>query len=154
MCFNNVNFTDNGEIANQLNLFFTSIASKISDSINPTNDDLSVNPPNCNFNMSSSPILYSELIEALNNLQPKKSLDLNENSSFLVKQTINSYVIPLLHIFNLSISTGTVPRNFKIAKVIPIYKSGDPTDPNNYRPISLLCTFSKILEKIVFYSSY
>jgi hypothetical protein len=37
----------------------------------------------------------------------------------------------------------------KIAKVVPVFKSGNVNDINNYRPISLLCTFSKILEKIV-----
>jgi hypothetical protein len=37
----------------------------------------------------------------------------------------------------------------KIAKVVPVFKSGSQTDINNYRPISLLCSFSKILEKIV-----
>jgi Reverse transcriptase (RNA-dependent DNA polymerase) len=55
----------------------------------------------------------------------------------------------LFHIFSRSIVTGTVPSKMKIAKVIPVYKSGDPYDINNYRPISLLCTFSKIFEKIV-----
>jgi hypothetical protein len=40
---------------------------------------------------------------------------------------------------------GIVPSKMKIAKVIPIFKSGDPADLNNYRPISLLCSFSKIL---------
>jgi Reverse transcriptase (RNA-dependent DNA polymerase) len=56
---------------------------------------------------------------------------------------------PLLHVFNRSLATGIVPNKMKIAKVVPIFKSGDPCDVNNYQPISLLCTFSKILEKIV-----
>jgi hypothetical protein len=55
-----------------------------------------------------------------------------------------------LHIFNQSLICGIVPNNLKIAKVIPIFKSGDAQDMNNYRPISLLCSFSKVLEKIVF----
>ena len=54
-----------------------------------------------------------------------------------------------IHIFNQSLATGTLPTKFKIAKVIPVFKSGDALDPSNYRPISLLSTFSKILEKIV-----
>jgi Reverse transcriptase (RNA-dependent DNA polymerase) len=67
----------------------------------------------------------------------------------LVKKTIPTIESPILHIFNRSLATGIVPSKFKIAKVVPIFKSGDPADMNNYRPISLLCTFSKILEKIV-----
>jgi hypothetical protein len=53
------------------------------------------------------------------------------------------------HIVNLSLSTGEVPLLMKTAKVEPIFKSGDLTDENNYRPISLLISFGKILEKIV-----
>ena len=57
----------------------------------------------------------------------------------------------LSHIFNLSLSTGKVISDFKIAKVIPLYKKGDASDINNYRPISLLSNISKILEKIMYH---
>ena len=49
----------------------------------------------------------------------------------------------LSYIFNLSLSTGKVISDFKIAKVIPLYKKGDASDINNYRPISLLSNISK-----------
>ena len=57
---------------------------------------------------------------------------------------------PLTRIFNLSISTGIVPDKLKIAKVIPIYKKDDSEKFSNYRPVSLLPCFSKILERLVF----
>ena len=57
--------------------------------------------------------------------------------------------IPLAHIFNLSLSSGVVPDNMKIAKIVPIFKSGNKKTLNNYRPISILPAFSKILEKLV-----
>jgi hypothetical protein len=50
----------------------------------------------------------------------------------------------------LSFSTGVVPKQMKISKVVPIFKSGEATSQDNYRPIALLCTFSKLLEKIVY----
>ena len=53
------------------------------------------------------------------------------------------------HVFGLSFATGLVPDQFKVAKVIPIFKSGDPRSADNYRPISLLNNFSKIIEKIM-----
>ena len=57
--------------------------------------------------------------------------------------------MPLAHIFNKSFLTGTVPDNMKIAKIVPIFKSGNKTILNNYRPISNIPAFSKLLEKLV-----
>ena len=58
-------------------------------------------------------------------------------------------VEPLTHIYNLSIKTGIVPSQLKLSKVVPLYKKGDKSEPNNYRPISLLSIFDKILEKLI-----
>ena len=52
-------------------------------------------------------------------------------------------------LINKSLLTGTCPSQLKLAKVFPIYKGGDKTDPSNYRPISILPTISKIFEKHV-----
>ena len=66
-----------------------------------------------------------------------------------MKKVINQIADPLAHLFNRSFITGIVPNKFKIAKVSPVLKGGDPTNIDNYRPISLLSIFSKIHEKIV-----
>lgn len=67
----------------------------------------------------------------------------------MLKQ-IQSYItVPLTHICNLSLIEGTFPDEWKEAGIIPIYKSGDKDDPGSYRPISLLPSLSKILEKLV-----
>ena len=66
-----------------------------------------------------------------------------------IKSCIHSITVPLYHIIYKSFATGVVPSQLKIAKVIPIYKNGDRLLPDNYRPISLLPNFSKIVEKIV-----
>ncbi len=57
--------------------------------------------------------------------------------------------MPLTHIINQSMTTGVVPEDMKIARVIPIFKSGNQNMFNNYRPISILPAFSKILEKTI-----
>ena len=67
-----------------------------------------------------------------------------------MKSIIPGIIDPLVHIFNLSLSNGQVPDIMKIAKVIPLFKKGDKLDLNNYRPISLLSSLSKVLEKIIF----
>ena len=56
----------------------------------------------------------------------------------------------LTKIFNKSIDLGTFPSKLKMAKVLPIFKSDDNTDPNNYRPTFLLSCFNRIFEKLVY----
>ena len=67
----------------------------------------------------------------------------------IMKQCVDNYITPLTHIINLSIAQGYFPDEWKVAKVIPIFKDGDPQDIQNYRPISVLPFFSKIFEKII-----
>ena len=64
----------------------------------------------------------------------------------LIKTTLSE---PVSLIANISFSTGTFPSTLKTANVIPIYKKEDHTLCSNYRPISLLCNISKIIEKLV-----
>jgi len=59
---------------------------------------------------------------------------------------------PLAHIFNLSVSNGIFPSRLRISRTFPIFKSGDPLLTENYPPIYLLITLSKILEKIIFFT--
>ena len=54
------------------------------------------------------------------------------------------------YLFNKSLLTGTVPAEWKLANIIPVFKKGDKSAPNNYRPISLLPVISKVLERCVY----
>ena len=67
-----------------------------------------------------------------------------------MKKVANEICHPLAAIFNLSLLTGDVPDQLKIAKVIPIFKKDDASIFSNYRPVSVLPCFSKILERLVF----
>ena len=59
-------------------------------------------------------------------------------------------ILPALtNFFNCSLSTGQLPTQWKRANVIPVYKKGDKTNLQNYRPISLTSVVCKLLEKIV-----
>ena len=68
----------------------------------------------------------------------------------VVEQTIDLINYLLRHILNLSLRFGIVPDSLKIAKVISLFKSGDHDIFTNYRPVSILPAFSKILEKVVY----
>ena len=72
----------------------------------------------------------------------------------MIKALRTSITYPLCHIFNTSLSEGTFPDRMKMAKVIPLYKGKDMDLMINYRPISLLITLSKLLEKIMYTRLY
>ena len=68
----------------------------------------------------------------------------------VIKNSIDIISEPLMYIINLSLAQGIVPKQMKIARVTPIYKSGDHALFTNYRPISVLPSFSKLLERVVY----
>ena len=72
----------------------------------------------------------------------------------LFKSLKNSLVSPLAIIFNKSMNTGIFPNIMKKAEVIPLFKGGSKLVTSNYRPISLLLTISKLLEKLVYNRNY
>ena len=81
----------------------------------------------------------------------KSSINIPNN---LIKLAADSLSAPFTKIYNQSIQTGVVPNILKVSQVTPVYKSGDVTNPRNYRPISILSPFSKILEKLVYNQLY
>jgi hypothetical protein len=68
----------------------------------------------------------------------------------LVKQCLYYFVKPFTHIYNVSFQTGIFPDIMKKAKIRPLFKKSDKQDIQNYRPISILSAFSKILEKLMY----
>ena len=68
----------------------------------------------------------------------------------LLKAIKTEIIAALACIFNQSLNTGIFPEKLKVAKVIPIHKRGSWNDISNYRPISLLSSITKILEKLIF----
>jgi len=68
----------------------------------------------------------------------------------IVKSTFHLYIDPLVHIFNLSLENGFFPDELKVAKIIPLHKSGDTMNITNYHPVSVLPLFSKILERLMY----
>ena len=139
-------------MADKFNTFFVNMATDIVESIHPSDLDINAIPtPNveCSFDFSVNPLTRTEILESIEQLKNKSTNDDNGMSSFFVKQISFSLLDPLYHIFSKSFATGIIPKQLKIAKIIPIHKSGSKESMDNYRPIALLDTFSKILEKIV-----
>ena len=138
-------------MAEALNEFFTNAAGLIVDQIPPTDKlpDPETEIVHPLFSFVNAPVTRSEISEVIKLLKDKKTQDFCGLSMHFIKSISDQLLIPLQHIFNLSLESSVVPNQMKIAKVIPLFKSGDPLLLDNYRPISLLSSFSKILEKIV-----
>ncbi len=82
-------------------------------------------------------------------LKRNKATGVDEMPPGMLKD-IREYIADLLcYILNLSVETATVPSKLKIARLIPIHKSGSRKPPENFRPISVLPVLSKLLEKYI-----
>jgi hypothetical protein len=140
------------DIAHGFNSYFVNIgptlASKLNaSSINPLSLP-SIDLPNSFCLMPTTP---QEILSIIDKLKPKSSRSYDDVSPKLLKASDTSISNPLSHIINLSFQNGIFPQAMKIAKIIPIFKDKDNKQFKNYRPISLLPSFSKIIEKLVFY---
>ena len=97
-----------------------------------------------------SPITISDIINIVSKFDENKSAGYDDINIRIVKSAIFAIVNPLCNIFNFSLEKGIFPSALKIAKVIPVYKTGNKTLVNNYRPVSILSIFSKLFEKLVY----
>ena len=102
-----------------------------------------------NHSLFLTPITASELRSLINTLPNKTSSGHDNINNVLLKQIKDSVVNPMTTCVNKSLSEGLFPQVMKLADVCPLFKSKDRNETNNYRPISLLLTLSKLLEKII-----
>ena len=153
--YNGQNISEPEHIANIFNEYFTNIGPKLASEIRTDNGHFSQYLSNYNDNsLFFNPTNVHEILDVVKSLKSSKSSGNDEISVNLLKKIIFHIASPLAHIINLSLSVGMFPKSLKIAKVIPIYKKDDPSQITNYRPISLLPSISKVLEKIVYKRLY
>jgi len=141
------------KISDEFNTFFTSIASNLKETVPPSEfKDIhsyvnSKVPLPMYFNI---PLIDRDKVrKMLINLDISKSTGLDDLGPRFLKIAANIIYPVIHHIINLTISQSTFPDVWKTAKVTPLFKAGSKSDVNNYRPISILPTLSKIVEKHV-----
>ena len=100
-------------------------------------------------NFSFKPVTEDQVLNYVKKLNPKKATGPDEIPAKLLKVSGEVLCPSLANIINLSIESGTFPSDMKRADVLPIYKKSDSLKKNNYRPVSVLSSFSKILEGVL-----
>ena len=136
--------------------FFTNVASVLVSKLPAASNIFSVennifksfyNQKNAEFVLKkvSEDFVYKELLK----LNPSKSTGLDEIPARFIRDGASVLKIPITYIVNLSLSSGQVPDDMKVARVKPLYKKNSSLEAGNYRPVSILSIVSKILEKYV-----
>ena len=143
--------TDKTQIVKHFNEFFTNVGPDLANQLPAaTVNYRTFLSGNYLDSMLLTPTNISEILNITKNLADKKSYGADEIPLFVVKRSITAIAPVLCATINVSLRTGFVPDQLKLAKVCPIFKSGEISKYSNYRPISLLPSFSKIYEKVVY----
>ena len=140
------------ENATKINTFFATVAANLKDKIKkPKYSFKHYLPPKDEKTeeLVLRKISKEKVEKIIENMKNKTSFSHDTMSNKQLKFIKEEILVPLTHLINISIECSYVPKAWKTAKMVPIFKSGDPSQPTNYRPISLLPTMSKVLERAV-----
>ena len=153
----NQDYYDQQSIAEEFAKHFSSVGKRYAEKITipKTNimqylRDIKSNPQT----MFLTPTTSNEIEKLIMGLPNKTSSGQDKLPNTLLKQLGVSIKYPLELIFNNSVSSGMFPQGMKHADITPLYKSKEHCLVTNYRPISLLVTISKLLEKIIYTRTY
>ena len=147
--YNGRNYSSTKDIAESFNDYFVNIAQKLKDQSGSPSVSSHPGLPKltrCQKNMPPATVTYEDVASVIKSLKPKATSDTCIKPLKEVSHIMSGL---LTHAISKSLEQGLVPDGIKIAKVVPLHKSGSKIDIKNYRPISLLPTFSKIYEKIM-----
>ena len=144
--------TNTSEITNMFNTFFTNIGNELANKINysGTKDFTYYLRNRQNQKFTLNEVNEQTVTRIIENLPAKNSCGYDDISSIFLKRITTFIIKPLTIVINQVLNNGIFPDKLKIAKVVPIFKSGDCALTNNYRPISLLPVISKVIEKIIY----
>ena len=147
MSLNGTLVTDETKVANILNDFFINVGPSLNASVasNGTDPLSFLTTENSIFLTPTDIHEVSSIVESLGKTAP----GIDGLTGHILKLLGSAIVRPLVHLTNLCLQQGKFPENLKSALVIPIFKGGDKTLHQNYRPISLISNISKIIERVL-----
>ena len=95
-------------------------------------------------------VIDTEVLTILTSLDVTKAAGIDNISPKVFRYCALPLLKPICHLFTISLQTGSIPTQWRTHCITPIHKSSNKSFVNNYRPISLLCILSKVLEKLVY----
>ncbi len=107
-----------------------------------------------NTKSAFQPVTVSNVCRLLNGISNNKATGIDKISCKIIKLAAPAISDSLTLIFNQAITLSTFPDEWKMARVIPLHKSGQRNIPGNFRPISVLPAISKIMERILYDQLY
>ena len=149
----NQDISDPQEIANRFCHYFSNIGPNLAKKIPSSQSTTPESYLTKQFlsTLTLDPVTESEIIEITKEFHSGKAAGYDNIPMSIIQETITIIARPLSHIINLTFLSGTVPDQLKISRVIPLFKTGNQANFSNYRPVSVLPAFSKIIER-TFYS--
>ena len=148
-------FSDQKDVCHIFNDFFINVSKDIGSN---NNCDLESHPSILKIqeqsNLCTEPFNFNHVDsmyvhKPISKLQTKKATGVDGISAKILKACTNSIAQPISSLINFTFVTNSFPRNLKQAQVLPIFKKKDPLDKQNYRPVSILPTISKIYERAI-----
>ena len=154
--------TNQKEIANTFNRYFTTIVDNIRNNSNGKVKSNNSNPIKYLINQYTNPfpnikwdyVSSHEINNIIKSLKSKNTTGYDEIPVSILKMSAPYIISPLTYICNTTLNTGIFPSRLKYAVVKPLHKKGNKHELSNYRPISLLTAFSKIFEKVIYNRLY
>ena len=143
---------DRKDIADHFNNFFVNVGTNLANKIpkskkTPDEYMAGCNPNNAIFHPAQ--VTEDEIFKIISDFKDS-SAGWDDIKPSVIKHVKTFIKKPLAHISNLSFMSGVFPNELKIANVIPIYKANDKMEFSNYRPVSVLPVFSKVLERLMY----
>ena len=147
---------DQDKVANEFNKFFVNIGPNLAERINTSSTQNFKDYLNATIDNSFqfNNISLQDIIKIIDNLKSKTSYGFDGISNKLLKYVKDELAEPLLLIINQSLTQGQFPNKLKLAKVTPVYKKDNVHQFDNYRPVSVLSSVSKVFEKVIFNQIY
>ena len=145
---NDEQISDPSVIANGFNNHFSNVAKNLIGNITSPGNFLTYLGDPVPNNMTPKEITVRELVDVIKSMN-NTTAGHDGIPAHIIKKVALLIAPVLVDIFNASLISGIFPNLLKVAKIVPIFKSGDKCDIKNYRPISLLTFFSKLLEKLM-----